>query len=272
MCKENFEGKRCEQCVKGHIRKLSFQGELLECIAIIPSSSVISSLCGFGYQLINYTTPAQDDIQYECKRTVCECYSHSRTCTKDLSNCTNCKHNTSGKYCHWCKPGYYGNAMKGTSTDCQKCPCDLQWSNGRCYKENSGYLHCESCKRGHAGRLCDKCQKGWYGDLSVSGTVCRICNCSGNIQLDIPGMHICDEVSGKCLKCPPSTTGKNCERCAPGYIGDAVVAKNCTSLKQPLGNNFLDKYLKLKLLFMLNFFEYVCSLDFKLKQKLSSDI
>lgn len=37
----------------------------------------------------------------------------------------------------------------------------------------------------------------------------------------------CDSVTGQCLKCVGNTGGAHCERCADGFYGDAVTAKNC---------------------------------------------
>lgn len=38
----------------------------------------------------------------------------------------------------------------------------------------------------------------------------------------------CDPLTGSCSGCMHHTAGVHCELCAPGYYGDAVVAKNCT--------------------------------------------
>ena len=209
--------------MNGHIRKVSPTDELLDCVPF-QGPPVTSLACGVGYQLINSTDSGT--LRYKCKRAVCECYGHSSSCTDNLGNCTDCLHNTVGQYCHSCKPGFYGDAIKGTPSDCQKCPCDVVRSSGSCYLAKSGQVSCEACKPGHTSLLCNKCANGWYGDLSINGSVCRKCNCSGNLNLDVP--NSCDAATGKCLKCTPNTTGKNCERCATGYHGDAVGAKNCT--------------------------------------------
>uniref|UniRef100_A0A7N8YBR3 Laminin, alpha 4 n=1 Tax=Mastacembelus armatus TaxID=205130 RepID=A0A7N8YBR3_9TELE len=39
--------------------------------------------------------------------------------------------------------------------------------------------------------------------------------------------HECHNVTGHCQHCWGNTAGANCERCAPGFYGDAISAKNC---------------------------------------------
>lgn len=59
----------------------------------------------------------------------------------------------------------------------------------------------------------------------MPGESCVLCNCSGNVDPSEAG-H-CDSVTGECLRCIGNTDGAHCERCADGFYGDAVAAKNC---------------------------------------------
>lgn len=76
-----------------------------------------------------------------------------------------------------------------------------------------------------AFRLGYRCADGYYGNPTVPGATCVPCNCSGNVD-PLEAGH-CDSVTGECLKCLWNTDGAHCERCADGFYGDAVTAKNC---------------------------------------------
>lgn len=47
----------------------------------------------------------------------CFCNGHSYTCTCS-GYCYDCEHNTEGRMCERCKPGFYGDATRGTPFDC----------------------------------------------------------------------------------------------------------------------------------------------------------
>lgn len=80
---------------------------------------------------------------------------------------------------------------------------------------------------GHASPF--RCAPGYYGNPLLIGSTCKRCDCSGNSDPNLI-FEDCDEVTGQCRNCLHHTTGFKCERCAPGYYGDAVFAKNCTGI------------------------------------------
>ncbi|XP_027548756.1 laminin subunit alpha-4 isoform X3 [Neopelma chrysocephalum] len=94
-----------------------------------------------------------------------------------------------------------------------------------CYRK-SGSVRCV-CKENYAGPNCERCAPGYYGNPLLIGSTCKKCDCNGNSD---PNMIFedCDEVTGQCRNCLHNTSGFKCERCAPGYYGDARFAKNCT--------------------------------------------
>lgn len=71
-----------------------------------------------------------------------------------------------------------------------------------------------------------RCAPGYYGNPLLNGSTCKKCDCSGNSDPNLI-FEDCDEVTGQCRNCLRNTTGFKCERCAPGYYGDARTAKNC---------------------------------------------
>lgn len=78
------------------------------------------------------------------------------------------------------------------------------------------------------GMYCSRCAPGYYGNPMVIGSTCQPCNCNDNLD---PNMLFsdCHPVTGECHSCMYNTAGPHCEICAPGFYGDAITAKNCTS-------------------------------------------
>ncbi|XP_061425546.1 LOW QUALITY PROTEIN: laminin subunit alpha-2 [Lethenteron reissneri] len=163
----------------------------------------------------------------------CDCHGHATECDDVSGNCLNCEHNSVGPRCERCLPGFYGNAQEGTPHDCQPCACPLSIPSNNfsptCRVGPSGAMLCDRCAPGYAGARCDRCDDGYYGSPGVPGSTCQPCQCNGNVDLSTPGA--CDAVTGECLRCVGHTSGRHCERCATGYFGDAIVAKNCQPCK-----------------------------------------
>ena len=47
-----------------------------------------------------------------------------------------------------------------------------------------------------------------------------MCECNGNTNID--DRDSCDQVTGVCKKCRFNTDGDKCEKCLPGYFGNAL--------------------------------------------------
>ncbi|XP_072499170.1 laminin subunit alpha-4 isoform X3 [Notamacropus eugenii] len=139
----------------------------------------------------------------------------------------NCQRNTTGEHCEKCPDGYIGDVIRGAPQSCQPCPCPLPHMANfavSCYRK-SGVVRCV-CKEKYAGPNCERCAPGYYGNPLLIGSTCKKCDCSGNSDPNLI-FEDCDEVTGQCRNCLRNTTGFKCERCAPGYYGDARIAKNC---------------------------------------------
>ncbi|NWU18154.1 LAMA4 protein, partial [Cephalopterus ornatus] len=163
------------------------------------------------------------------KCSPCNCNGNANRCLDGSGICVDCQRNTTGQHCELCPDGFIGDVVRGVPTFCQPCPCPLPAHSNfavSCYRK-SGSVRCV-CKENYAGPNCERCAPGYYGNPLLIGSTCKKCDCNGNSD---PNMIFedCDEVTGQCRNCLHNTSGFKCERCAPGYYGDARFAKNCTA-------------------------------------------
>uniref|UniRef100_A0A8C6X0H3 Laminin subunit alpha 4 n=1 Tax=Naja naja TaxID=35670 RepID=A0A8C6X0H3_NAJNA len=159
----------------------------------------------------------------------CHCNNNAYKCLDGSGVCVDCQRNTTGDLCDRCPEGYLGDVTRGAPSFCQPCPCPLPLVANfgvSCYRKN-GVVRCK-CKEHYAGSNCERCAPGYYGNPLVIGSTCKKCDCNGNSDPNLI-VEDCDEVTGQCRNCMRSTTGFNCELCAPGYYGDARIAKKCTA-------------------------------------------
>uniref|UniRef100_A0A8C3GV94 Laminin subunit alpha-4 n=1 Tax=Corvus moneduloides TaxID=1196302 RepID=A0A8C3GV94_CORMO len=163
------------------------------------------------------------------KCSPCNCNGNANRCLDGSGICVDCQRNTTGQHCEQCLDGFIGDVVRGVPTFCQPCPCPLPALANfavSCYRK-SGSVHCV-CKENYAGPNCERCAPGYYGNPLLIGSTCKKCDCNGNSDPNLI-FEDCDEVTGQCRNCLHHTSGFKCERCAPGYYGDARLAKNCTA-------------------------------------------
>lgn len=141
-----------------------------------------------------------------------------------------CPQGYTGASCQDCDVGYTRTPGLYLGT-CEKCECYGHASG--CDSETGD---CLGCQHNTAGRNCENCLAGFYGNPKTGDPqACRPCPCLGptNTQkscfLDSDGQATCE--------CPAGYTGRRCERCASGYIGNPQLGKRCT-----LNNNNGDCY------------------------------
>ena len=163
----------------------------------------------------------------------CQCSGFSSSCGPENGACFNCTDSTSGASCEQCLPGTVGDPTQGIP--CRPCPCPLTSVPGQftqeCMLAESGSIICLNCPIGHTGQQCEACSEGYFGDptgMNGEPTGCSDCLCNGNIDSSLPGA--CNTTTGVCVLCLNNTTGNMCERCADGYYGDAIYAKNCSGI------------------------------------------
>uniref|UniRef100_A0A8D3DC26 Laminin subunit alpha-5 n=1 Tax=Scophthalmus maximus TaxID=52904 RepID=A0A8D3DC26_SCOMX len=193
MCPANYLGDSCQKCAPGYYR------------------DTIGLFLG--------------------KCVPCNCNGHSDQCLDGSGICSNCRHNTAGDHCEQCQGGFLGNnSVDGQAVSCSSCPCPLRVPSNNfaegCLQKNER-MQC-LCMPGYAGPHCERCAPGFYGNPMVLGSRCQPCHCHDNTD---PNMLFtdCHPLTGECLSCMHNTAGPHCDICAPGYHGDAVAAKNCTS-------------------------------------------
>ncbi|KAG9493368.1 hypothetical protein GDO78_001336, partial [Eleutherodactylus coqui] len=162
----------------------------------------------------------------------CTCNGNSAKCLDGSGSCLDCERNTTGKHCERCPTGYMADVVEGVLRSCLQCPCPLHFSSNNfaltCSMKKSS-VRC-ICKENFAGPKCERCAPGYYGNPLQRGGTCKKCDCSGNSDPNLI-FEDCNEVTGQCNSCLHNTTGFHCERCAPGYYGDARIAKDCTECK-----------------------------------------
>ncbi|MGH0150303.1 UNVERIFIED_CONTAM: hypothetical protein FKN15_045804 [Acipenser sinensis] len=204
MCPANYRGDSCQECAPGFYRdtKGLFLGKCVPC----------------------------------------NCNGHSDECLPGSGICVNCQHNTEGNHCETCRNGFLGNSTAGQTQSCTGCPCPLQVSSNNfaigCV-ERSSSMQC-LCMPGYAGPKCERCAPGFYGNPMVIGSSCQPCQCNGNTDANML-FSDCDSLMGVCIGCMHNTAGPHCEICAPGYFGDAIIAKNCTNCNcSPCGTASCD--------------------------------
>ena len=125
-----------------------------------------------------------------------------------------CRPGHGGLFCEQCQNKFFRTQK---NHPCYACPCNKTVSTEVC-DFNEDKLSCLKCKKGYAGKLCERCASGYFR-LS-SDERCRKCFCSGKSDF-------CEAKSGFCLYCKDNTTGYSCERCMEDFIGNPRKNQPC---------------------------------------------
>ncbi|KAM9840767.1 laminin subunit alpha-4 [Aulostomus maculatus] len=158
----------------------------------------------------------------------CNCKGRTDRCEDITGICINCRDHSTGDFCEMCEDGYMLSLSPGGRLTCQLCACPLSVPSNnfavRCDRGGAA-LRCK-CKEGYAGHFCERCAPGHYGNPMTIGNSCKRCDCNGNSDPNLI-FNECHNVTGHCQHCWGNTGGTKCERCAQGFYGDAISAKNC---------------------------------------------
>ena len=183
--------------------------------------------------------------KHGCKRCPCPLTHSNGLCKNDNKTnsikCLKCKQGYHGRLCTDCDKGYYKSESDGL---CQPCFCNGHGNESIVQKCHPKGGRCFFCSNKRAGKHCESCIDGYYLKVINRTEQCIACNCSGNSS---PGTWpMCDLRHGICLQCTFNTTGRKCEKCAKGYEGDALKAKNCTKIQHPdFGSMIVAPFCKL---------------------------
>uniref|UniRef100_A0A8C5EZ66 Laminin subunit gamma-1 n=1 Tax=Gopherus evgoodei TaxID=1825980 RepID=A0A8C5EZ66_9SAUR len=184
-CPAGYHGQFCEHCASGYRRETPSLGPYSLCV-------------------------------------LCTCNGHSESCDPETGAC-DCRDNTAGPHCEKCSDGYYGDATTGIPSDCQPCPCP--GSSSCAIVPKTKEVVCTNCPAGTAGKRCELCDDGYFGDpLGENGParLCRLCQCNDNIDPNAVGN--CNRLTGECLKCIYNTAGFYCDRCKDGFFGNPLAS------------------------------------------------
>ncbi|XP_061163155.1 basement membrane-specific heparan sulfate proteoglycan core protein-like [Saccostrea echinata] len=153
----------------------------------------------------------------------CQCNGHSSECDPDTGRCRNCQHNTDGEQCGRCATGFYGDATRGTPSDCQPCPCPLTQPPNQfsptCELARNGQVRCTACPAGHRGLRCESCIQGYTGNPIQPGDYCKIStgpDCQCDSRGTVPNTQ-CDVVTKQC-QCKANVRGQRCRFCKDRYF------------------------------------------------------
>uniref|UniRef100_A0A1I8GFS7 Laminin N-terminal domain-containing protein n=1 Tax=Macrostomum lignano TaxID=282301 RepID=A0A1I8GFS7_9PLAT len=117
----------------------------------------------------------------QCRR--CQCNGHTDRCHFDASTyqfsaqpksagvCLGCRHNTAGRNCQYCRPGYHRNWLAAVDSVrvCTLCNCHpLGSTSGICDRDTGRCV----CKSGVGGEKCDRCLAG-FEQTSDPAAPCR---------------------------------------------------------------------------------------------------
>uniref|UniRef100_A0AAY4EK55 Netrin-1 n=1 Tax=Denticeps clupeoides TaxID=299321 RepID=A0AAY4EK55_9TELE len=141
-CKHNTEGPDCDRCKPFH-----------------------------------YDRPWQRASAREANECLpCNCNLHARRCRfnmelyklsgrKSGGVCMNCRHNTAGRHCHYCKEGFYRDMGRQIShrRACKACDCHPVGAAGKTCNQTTGQC---PCKDGVTGITCNRCAKGYQQSRS----------------------------------------------------------------------------------------------------------
>ncbi|XP_075199590.1 laminin subunit beta-4 [Anomaloglossus baeobatrachus] len=252
-CRTDVQGRRCDSCLPGYYGfpncqpcKCNGNSEICD-----PVTGACKSCKGFTKgnnceRCIDnyYGNPL---LGQPCRPCMCPGSPTSKkyfadSCkqnNKTMEVTCNCLEGYTGKNCHECPDGFYGNIEEGE--ECLPCQCNnnINVKDPNSCDKITG--ECLLCMKNTYGPNCESCLPGFFGSgLHQNCTSC-VCNPMGtNAQncsiYEEVGECVCDRKTGQC-PCLPNVVGISCDKCAPGYWGFSSV-KGCQPCNCFLNNSY----------------------------------
>ncbi|XP_023243676.1 laminin subunit gamma-1-like isoform X1 [Centruroides sculpturatus] len=201
LCKHNTVGERCDRCAPGY------------------------------YGLVR-------GAPGDCRPCPCPNQGACVVLPDGRIACRECEIGHTGPKCELCVDGYYGDPKGnyGPPRPCRKCQCNDNIDPNAVGNCNSTTGECLKCIYNTAGRNCEKCKTGYYGNpLAVPRRGCQPCNCYPLGTVQQTGAPNCDVLTGQC-RCRANVVGLGCDTCEVGYwnIGSGTGCEKCSC--NPIGS------------------------------------
>ncbi|XP_078691251.1 netrin-1-like isoform X1 [Branchiostoma floridae x Branchiostoma belcheri] len=153
----------------------------------------------------------------------CNCNLHARRCRFNMELyklsgrkgggvCLNCRHNTAGRHCHYCKEGFYRDESKPIThrKACKACDCHLVGASGKTCNQTTGQC---PCKDGVTGLTCNRCAKGFQQSRSPVAPCIKIPR--GPTSVPSP---VYPKPGERCPECQGAKKVNRKNYCKSGYV------------------------------------------------------
>ncbi|XP_076842951.1 netrin 2 [Brachyhypopomus gauderio] len=141
-CKHNTDGPECDRCKPFHYDRPWQRASAREANECLPCNcNLHARRCRFNMELFKLSGRKSGGV------------------------CMNCRHNTAGRHCHYCKEGFYRDLGRTIThrKACKACDCHPVGAAGKTCNQTTGQC---PCKDGVTGITCNRCAKGYQQSRS----------------------------------------------------------------------------------------------------------
>ncbi|XP_058793265.1 laminin subunit gamma-1 [Phymastichus coffea] len=246
-CPAGYVGQFCESCAPGYHHNPPNGGPFAFCVpcncnghADICEAETGQCICQHNTAGSNCEHCARGFYGHPLRGTADDCQPcpcpDNGSCILLGDNpdpiCSECPVGRTGPRCETCSDGYFGHPEKGIT--CKPCECNNNIDLNAVRNCNQETGDCLKCVNNTAGRHCEECLPGYYGDALSERKEdgCKLCQCypPGTQETEDRGVAPCDQFTGHCF-CKPHVIGRNCDKCEDGYYqinsGEGCAACNC---------------------------------------------